>query len=86
MDNLNFNQKQKMGVNVSLENTTSFRCENCNCEVFSTAYHLRKVSKLLTGDVRDNIVTIPVFVCVRCYSVNKELLPSELKDLIKDDI
>jgi hypothetical protein len=66
-------------INISLDQTTAVVCENCGSSSFQEAFHLRKVSALLTGTGQPGIYPIPVFICTNCSHVNDEFLPKELK-------
>lgn len=66
-------------LNLSLNQTTAIKCDQCGNESFQEALHLRKVSALLTGTGQPGLYPIPVFVCTNCNHVNEEFLPKELK-------
>jgi len=70
----------------SLSQTEAVKCEKCGCEVFTPAYMIRKVSRLLIGAKQDGIMPIDTFVCVKCGHVNKEFLPPELANKKQDEI
>jgi len=62
----------------SLSQTEPVKCEECGCEVFVTAYLMRKVSRLLIGAKQDGMMPIDTFACAKCGHVNKIFLPPEL--------
>ena len=66
-------------LNVALNKTTAFECDECQNQVFIQGVLLRKASKFLTGTSQDAIVPIPIFSCSKCGHVNSEFLPAELK-------
>lgn len=72
-------QRQQPGLNISLDKTTPFTCDECGHQVFSEGVLLRKASKFITGTMQDAIVPIPVFSCLKCGHVNQEFLPKELQ-------
>ena len=63
-----------------LKQTTAITCESPSCEstVFEQAFYIRKASKLLTGDIKDKIIPIPIFKCATCGYVNEIFKPKEL--------
>lgn len=48
-------------------------CE-CGCKTFAPAAVLKKVSRIITGTGREEIVDIPVYVCTKCGKVPKEYM------------
>ena len=72
-------QQQAPKLNISLDKTTPFACDECGHEVFREGVMLRKASKFLTGTAQDALVPIPVFTCAKCNHVNSEFLPEELR-------
>ena len=62
-------------MNVPLKDMDVVKCEACEHEVFNQSFMLRKVSRFVTGQTADSIVTIPLFACAKCGYVNKEFLP-----------
>jgi DNA-directed RNA polymerase subunit RPC12/RpoP len=64
---------------VTLDQTTAVVCPECEGEVFA-GVKFRKVSKLLTGALQDQLSPIEVYTCGGCGEVLKELLPPELRD------
>lgn len=80
--NLGGNEQQPQQTpQVSLRDSTSMKCGECDYDVFLPATKIRKISKLLTGATQDAIIPIDVFVCAGCGTVNQELLPQEIKNL-----
>lgn len=67
-------------MNELLSNTKPVVCEECGNDVFVEGTKLRKVSRLLTGDTKDGVLPIPVFVCSKCGHVNKEFMPNGLPE------
>jgi len=71
--------QQQPKMNISLEKTTPFVCEQCENQVFIEGALLRKASKFLTGTSQDAIIPIPVFTCSKCGHVNEEFMPEQLR-------
>tara|TARA_B100000927_G_C16338157_1_gene418194 strand:+ start:553 stop:765 length:213 start_codon:yes stop_codon:yes gene_type:complete len=65
---------------LDIKQTTAITCEaeECDCTVFEQAFYIRKASKLLTGDIKDKIIPIPIFKCAKCGHVNEIFKPKEL--------
>lgn len=57
------------------KNTTSVKCDECECETFREVIFIRKASKLLTGTSNDAIIPIPTFQCTNCNHINIEFTP-----------
>lgn len=62
-----------------LQDTEKVSCSACGSLVFKDGFLLRKASRLVTGEARDSLLTIPVMVCQNCGRVFDEILPEELK-------
>ena len=65
--------------NVTLSDTTEVTCDKCGNNVMVDGSFYRKVSKILTGNVQDSYVPIPVPFCNKCGHVNDEFVPVELR-------
>ena len=57
---------------------SQFVSKNNQRELFDQAFYIRKASKLLTGDIKDKIIPIPIFKCATCGHVNEIFKPNEL--------
>ena len=68
-------QKQQQ---IDLTKTSAIKCE-CGGETFSPGMKLRRVSRLLTGEAKDAIIPVEVFLCIDCGEVLEEFLPTELR-------
>jgi hypothetical protein len=44
------------------------------------AMRFKKVSRLITGEAKDSIIPIELFLCTQCGKPLQELVPDELKD------
>lgn len=70
--------------NIGLGDTRDVMCE-CGNIIFMPGYRFRKVSRLLTGEAKDSVIPIEVFLCTNCGKPLSELLPEELRsDKIED--
>ena len=50
-------------------------CEECSHNVFEEKMMIRKISKLLIGSDKDQIVPLPVICCASCGYINEEFQP-----------
>lgn len=71
---------QPMNINIKPEDLQSVYCTKCNGDLFLPSFKFKKVSRLLTGSPKDQIVPIEVFVCGNCGTILNELLPKELQN------
>lgn len=70
--------EQKQHPNIGLKDTRDVVCE-CGNIIFMPGYRFRKVSRLLTGEAKDSVLPIEVFLCTNCGKPLSELLPEELR-------
>lgn len=68
------NQHQQHTLDLS--QAKDVKCDECKNEYFNEVLIIKKVSKLLTGTAKDQIVPISVLQCTKCNHVNKEFLPT----------
>lgn len=71
-------QKGGLPLNISLNDARDLQCE-CGNGVFMTGYRFKKFSKILTGDQKDTVLPIEMYLCTTCGTPLQELLPDELK-------
>jgi hypothetical protein len=64
---------------ISLEKTEAIGCKKCGGEIFVQGFGFRKISKLLTGKPKDEVLPVELFLCGDCGEVLNELLPPGLK-------
>ena len=62
----------------TLSDTKEATCP-CGCNVFHEAFMLRTLSRIITGEAKDTLVTVPIVVCDKCGLPFQEMLPDELK-------
>jgi DNA-directed RNA polymerase subunit RPC12/RpoP len=72
---------QQMGgmPNISLNDARDMNCE-CGNNVFMEGFRFKKISRLLTGEAKDSILPVQLYLCTQCGKALQELLPNELKD------
>ena len=54
---------------------TEVVCEECDHKVFEEKMMIRKISRLLIGADKDQVVPLPVICCAACGHINKEFQP-----------
>jgi len=64
---------------IPLEKTEAIACKKCGGEIFVQGFGFRKISKLLTGKPKDEVLPVELFLCGDCGEVLNELLPPGLK-------
>lgn len=69
-------QVTQSDMNLMLKNnSTGIKCEKCESNIFVEKMLLRRISQLVTGASKDQIVPIPVPCCAACGHINKEFEP-----------
>jgi hypothetical protein len=64
---------------LDLTKTEAIACEKCGGEIFVQGFGFRKISKLMTGKPKDEVLPVELFLCGDCGEVLNELLPPGLK-------
>jgi hypothetical protein len=64
---------------IALEKTEAIACKKCGGEIFVQGFGFRKISKLLTGKTKDEVLPVELFLCGDCGEVLNDLLPPGLK-------
>jgi hypothetical protein len=74
-------EEQQMGgmPNISLNDARDMNCD-CGNNLFLPAVRFKKVSRLITGEAKDSVLPIQVYLCTQCSKALQELLPEELRD------
>jgi uncharacterized Zn finger protein len=78
--------QEQINMNITLDKTSGVTCDECSGEVFTDGVMLRKASRFITGTAQDALIPIQVFSCVKCGHVNKEFLPSQLRNKSEDNV
>lgn len=65
------NQQQ---IRISPKDLQSYKCENCEGEVFKDVYFIKKVSALLSSTGKEMLYPIQVYACVKCNNVNEHFV------------
>ena len=64
---------------LDLTKTEAIACKKCGGEIFVQGFGFRKISKLLSGKPKDEVLPVELFLCGDCGEVLNELLPPGLK-------
>jgi DNA-directed RNA polymerase subunit RPC12/RpoP len=72
-------EQNQLPLNVSLNDARDLECE-CGSKVFMPGYRFKKFSRLLTGQPKDTVLPVELYLCTQCGKALQELLPEELKD------
>jgi hypothetical protein len=64
---------------LDITKTEAIGCKKCGGEVFVQGFGFRRISKLLTGKQKDEVLPIELFLCGDCGEVLNELLPPGLR-------
>jgi len=56
--------------------------DECNGTVFIQGTKFLRVSRLVTGQAKDAIIPVELYLCGDCGEINTDLLPDELKPVI----
>lgn len=67
---------------MNLNQTSKIKC-TCDNGRFKTSFVIRKASALMTGNGKEMIIPVPVFVCEKCDEILLDSLPPQLKT-VKD--
>ena len=68
-----------MPLNFSLSDARDMNCE-CGNGIFMPGMRFKKISRLLTGEAKDSVLPIQLYLCTACGIPLQELLPEELKN------
>jgi len=66
-------------IQVNVMESPNVKCEECEDIFFEKVTIIKKISKLLTGSMEDQIVPMETYVCKSCGHMNKEF------DILGDD-
>lgn len=63
-------------MNPDLSKSESVKCSKCECEYFIEAMMVRKISKFISGDSKDQVYPFPVLRCADCGHVEDQFKPN----------
>ena len=63
-------------LQIDIDKTTSYHCEECTSEFFEEVVCIRKVSRLLSGASDDSLVPMKTYRCADCKHLNKDFNPN----------
>lgn len=70
---------QQKQPTIDLSQAKEMMCTECGGTVFIPGTKFLTISKLITGDVKDAIIPMEIYLCGDCGEINQQLLPEELK-------
>jgi len=77
--------QQEQQLRLDITQTTSIGCE-CGSKIFHEVMLLRKASRFLHPSLPDDqIVPIQAIACVKCGTLQVDLLPSSLKAMLDNE-
>lgn len=56
--------------------------DGCDGSVFIQGTKFLKLSRIATGQAKDGIIPVELYLCGDCGEINADLLPDELKPII----
>ena len=65
---------------IDLSQATEMKCQDCEGTVFIPGTKFLKLSRIATGQPKDAIIPVELYLCGDCGEINKELLPNELQN------
>jgi hypothetical protein len=65
----------------TMADSVEMKCGECDCVVFIPAIQFRKISKIVTGESKDMIIPIEIYVCGDCGEINTELYMESMKQV-----
>ena len=81
---MNGGQQPPQQPKVDLKDAKEMTCQECGGSVFIPGNKFLKISRLVTGQAKDAIIPVELYLCGDCGEICKELLPDELKPVITD--
>jgi len=70
--------------NFSLNDARDMNCE-CGNGVFMPGFRFKKISRLLTGEAKDAVLPIQLYLCTQCGKPMQDLLPDDLREKSIED-
>ena len=64
---------------LDLSKTTPIICEECGHNSFTSVFHIRKLSALVSPSGQETIIPVQAFACVECKHINSDFLPKNEK-------
>jgi len=64
---------------IDLSQAKEMECVECKGTVFIQGTKFLTISRLITGQPKDGIIPVEVYLCGDCGEINETLLPDEFK-------
>ncbi len=62
----------EQNINIDPRDLPNLECEKCQSQVFVETATFKKVSPLISGAAKMQLMPIPVYMCVKCQHINEE--------------
>lgn len=69
-------------VGIDISQAPTVECDGCGGILFTPAAIVKRISKLQTGALEDQTVTIQVLMCTHCDTVLDSILPGKIKEIL----
>ena len=83
MENFDLNQQQPQITSEMIRQSKTHECAECGNKVFVEAIVLKKLSSLVTGTGKEELMPARVMVCRNCGKVPKEI---DHENIIDEDL
>jgi len=61
-------------MQIDLSREENIKCEECEGEIFSPAFIIKRISPLISPDGKETLVPLQIFKCGKCDHVNELFL------------
>ena len=68
-------QPPQANINVTIDDLTSVKCDDCEGEYFRSAMLMKRLSPLVSPTGKEQLVPIQIFRCDDCGHVNEVFMP-----------
>jgi|TARA_R110002012_G_C11605892_1_gene607747 DNA-directed RNA polymerase subunit RPC12/RpoP len=67
----------KTSLQIDVDKTMAYKCEECESEFFEEIICIRKVSRLLVGAQDDSLIPMKTYRCADCKHLNEDFKPNK---------
>lgn len=78
---MNSSQQPQVNLAAVLDKSVPMSCP-CGHGVFQEGIVFRKISRLVTGTLKDTVVPIPLYFCTKCFTPLNEMVPPDFREYI----
>lgn len=65
----------------TMADSEEMKCAECGDNIFVQGVQFRKISKIITGEPRDTLIPIEIYLCGSCGEINMELYMDTMKQM-----